>query len=228
MTRPLPPPSRPRARTSERVASAPADEAGAPTELSREVEAARADPSRHFGPFLLLSPIGRGGMGVVFRAWNERLRRVVALKTILESEDLPRESVERFRREAEAAARLRHPGIVSVHEAGELSGKHYMAMDFVAGETLERRLAPKDGREKIALTKALEVVRDVARAVEHAHSQGVVHRDLKPANIIIDESGRALVLDFGLASVRGSGTKVTRTGVAMGTPAYMSPEQANG
>ncbi|MBI3723112.1 tetratricopeptide repeat protein [bacterium] len=194
--------------------------------LAAEVERARADPARRFGPFLLLSELGKGGMGVVYRAWNDRLRRVVALKTILPGEGVDEAAVARFKREAEAAARLRHPGIVSVHEAGEFEGRHYMAMDYVPGRSLEARLRP--GAERIAFHRALEVVRDVARAAHYAHSQGVVHRDLKPQNIIIDASERPFVLDFGLAAIKGAGTRLTKTGASMGTPAYMPPEQANG
>ncbi|MBI3725743.1 protein kinase, partial [bacterium] len=227
---PTAPPAWPRGSSSRLEAVGPG-ESGEPRtspELELEVARARKDPARAFGPFVLLEELGRGAMGVVHRAFDERLRRVVALKTILPGAGAPEDAVKRFRREAEAVARLRHPNIVSVHEAGEVSGTHYISMDFIVGSTLDRRLEPKEGREKISLTRAVEVVRDVARAVHHAHEQGVVHRDLKPANVLVDARDNPFVLDFGLASLRGAGARLTRTGVRMGTPAYMSPEQADG
>ncbi|MBI3722549.1 tetratricopeptide repeat protein [bacterium] len=222
-TRPvaLPSPAPRAAATSDRASALPQE-----AELASEVQRALADPARRFGPFVLLSELGKGGMGVVYRAWNARLRRVVALKTILPGEGVDAAAVARFRREAEAAARLRHPNIVSVHEAGEVEGRQFIAMDFVSGRSLDARLRPGEG--KIAFHRALEVVRDVARAVHYAHSQGVVHRDLKPQNVIVDASDRPFVLDFGLAAIRGAGTRLTKTGASMGTPAYMPPEQASG
>ncbi|MBI3723823.1 tetratricopeptide repeat protein [bacterium] len=203
--------------------------------LAQEIQRARTEPTRALGPFLLLSELGKGGMGVVYRAWDDRLRRVVALKTISPDAAVGKDAIARFRREAEATARLRHPCIVAIHEAGELPRPpgepvHYIAMDLVSGATLERRLSPGKGEAKLALVRALEVLRDVARAVHYAHGQGVIHRDLKPQNVIIDESDRPHVLDFGLARVRELGDlgKLTKTGAALGTPAYMPPEQAGG
>ncbi|MBI3725215.1 serine/threonine protein kinase [bacterium] len=230
------------ARTAlARTAIAPA--AGAPepdgSALSLEVARARADPAKRFGHFVLLAKLGKGGMGVVHRAWNDRLRREVALKTILAADEVDEETLRRFHREAEAVARLRHQNIVSVFEAGEIAGQHYLAMELVRGRTLEDRLRPQNdvrattavwnrGPARIPLNKALEALRDVARAVHYAHEQGVVHRDLKPLNIMIDESGQARVLDFGVAHVSGAGTKLTKTGGRIGTLVYMAPEQAGG
>ncbi|MBI3724230.1 tetratricopeptide repeat protein, partial [bacterium] len=204
-----------------------------------EVERARADPARVFGRFVLLEKVGEGGMGSVFRAWDDRLKRVVAVKTLLAGADSastggagdesrPMQRVKRLQREAEAIARLRHPAIVAVHDVGEVGGKHYLAMDFIDGTTLERRLeAGKEG--KLPWTRALEALRDVARAVQYAHEQGVIHRDLKPANIMLDASDRPYVMDFGVARLSGERTTlITREGAAMGTPAYMPPEQADG
>src|SRR5437879_759658 len=129
------------------------------TDLQDEVARARADPARRFGRFLLLSELGRGGMGVVHRAWDERLRREVALKTILPrpGDAASEQALRRFQREGEAIGRLRHPSIVSVYELGEEAGTHYLVMDLVRGSTLDRRLA--EGR--LPLTRALEVLRDV-------------------------------------------------------------------
>ena len=192
--------------------------------LDAEIERARA-ARRVFGHFVLLGEVGRGGMGVVFRAWDDRLKRLLALKTISDDGAADPARLQRFRREAEAVARLRHPSIVSVFEAGEVQGKHYIAMELVEGLTLERRLA---GKDRLALNRALEALRDVARAVQYAHEQGVIHRDLKPENILIDAASRPHVLDFGIAQLRGAATKITRTGTKVGTLAYMAPEQAGG
>ncbi len=202
--------------------------------LDAEIEAARADPHRCLGPFLLLDELGRGGMGVVYRAWNDRLRRLVAVKTILADGPDAEQAAQRFEREAQAIARLKHPSIVSIHEVGFEGGRHFLAMDLVAGTPLDRLLQTKkkqkrraEGADRLPLTRGLEVIRDVARAVHHAHGHGVIHRDLKPGNVIVDPDGKPFVLDFGLATVRGQAT-LTKTGTAVGTPAYMPPEQADG
>ncbi|MBI3722962.1 serine/threonine protein kinase [bacterium] len=218
--------------------------------LRDELTRAAGDPRRTFGRFLLLAELGHGGMGIVHRAWDTRLRRVVALKMILEAGLRGKAAIQRIQREAEAVARLRHPNIVSVHELGEVGGKHYLALEFIDGETLERKLRPDraqaaeaptepvPGRavranpatgamRRIPLNKAVEALRDVARAIHYAHAHGVVHRDLKPDNIIIDRNGRAYVLDFGIAQVLDHETKITKEGSQVGTLVYMSPEQAD-
>src|SRR5258708_2743551 len=136
-------------------------ESSSSQKLAALVESARGDPRRRFGHYLILDELGKGGMGVVYRAWDERVRRPVALKIPLADAAI---SVERFDREAEAVGRLRHPNIVSVHEVGEQDRRHFLAMDLIDGKTLLARLEP--GPQKMALTKAVEVVRDVARAVQ--------------------------------------------------------------
>jgi formylglycine-generating enzyme required for sulfatase activity len=161
-------------------------------------------------------------MGVVHAAWDGQLGRVVALKTLLPGKGVGRERVARFQREAEALARLRHPNIVSIHDVGEAEGAHYLVMELVPGKTLEDRAG------ELGLTKGLEVVRDVAHAVHHAHGRGVLHRDLKPGNILLDANGHAYVLDFGLARLGDERTSLTESNAAFGTPPYMSPEQASG
>ncbi len=216
-------PTRAASPSSGRVVAAPRPPA---PDMAAEIARARVHPSKRLGRFLLLAELGRGGMGAVYRAWDEKLERVVALKTVLEAAD--EGAIKRFHREAQAVARLKHASIVSVHDVGEDGGKHWLAMDLVEGKTLKRRLRPGDGETKIPLTKALEAVRDVARAVQYAHESGVLHRDLKPENIMIDDAGRALVLDFGLAKLREGAASITKTGSALGTPAYMPPEQAAG
>ncbi len=177
-------------------------------------------PPEMFGKFELLQPIGRGGMGVVHRARDTTLGREVALKTLQGLSDP--DALARFQREAQLAARLRHPGIVAIYEAGVEKGVPYIAMEYVRGRGLDEVLAgPLRTRERV------ELIRRVAEAVHAAHEQGVVHRDLKPSNILVDEDGRPRVADFGIAhDVRGA--TLTASGMLVGSPPYMSPEQARG
>lgn len=179
-------------------------------------------PPPDFGPYLLLGEIGRGGMGVVYKARQKALDRIVAIKMILASHLASPEHVRRFQAEAKAAARLRHPHIVHIHEVGQVHGQHYFTMQYVEGESLATRLA----RGPVDAATAVRQLTAVARAVEHLHQQGVVHRDLKPSNILLDGEGQPYVTDFGLAKVFAPGSESTATGVIAGTPAYMSPEQA--
>jgi WD40 repeat protein/predicted Ser/Thr protein kinase len=190
--------------------------------IAKEVSAARADPRKQFGRFTILNELGKGGMGVVYRAWDEKLARTVAIKMLL-ADDASADLIKRFEREAATVAKLHHPNIVAVHEVGENEGKRYLVMDFIDGAMLEKRVK---GKNKLPLTKAIEVMRDVCRAVHYAHEQGVIHRDLKPANVMLDKKDHAFVMDFGLARVRGQKTRLTRSGAGLGTPAYMPPEQA--
>ncbi len=180
-------------------------------------------PSR-FGDYELLQEIGRGGMGVVFRARQISLNREVAVKMILRGQMATAADRDRFRAEAEASARLEHPGIVPVYEVGEYEGRPYFTMKYIRGATLAQRLAegPLPQREAAAVLAA------VARAVDFAHKRGVLHRDLKPSNILLDEQGEPHVSDFGLAKQITEGESLTRTGAVLGTPAYMAPEQAAG
>ncbi len=177
-----------------------------------------------FGDYILERVLGRGGMGVVYLARQTQLDRQVAIKMIrsgcLASED----EVARFYAEARSAARLDHPNIVTVYQCGECEGHHFFSMDYVPGTDLARKLAqgPLQARE------AVRYVRDVALAISYAHEQGILHRDLKPANVLIDERDQVVVSDFGLAKLMGSETGLTATGAALGTPSYMSPEQAGG
>jgi len=179
---------------------------------------------RAFGHYELLSEIGRGGMGVVYKARQEGLDRLVALKMILSSHLASPEHVRRFQAEAKAAARVRHPHIVHIHDVGQLFGQDYFTMEYIEGESLADRIA----RGTIDVDAVVRIVAAVARAVDHLHEQGIVHRDLKPSNILLDAEGLPYVSDFGLAKVFEPGTEMTATGVIAGTPSYMSPEQALG
>jgi serine/threonine-protein kinase len=176
------------------------------------------------GDYELIEEIGRGGMGVVYRATQKSLGRTVALKMLLRRDLASRADLARFRSEAEAAARLDHPGIVSIFEVGESDGLPFYSMRFIEGTTLARQLAagPLPPRE------AATLLAKVADAVQAAHDRGVLHRDLKPSNILIDAMGRPHVSDFGLAKRLEDDQSVTHTGAILGTPCYMSPEQAAG
>jgi WD40 repeat protein len=178
--------------------------------------------SRQFGDYELLEEIARGGMGVVFKARQVSLNRVVALKMILSGHLAGPEDVERFRTEAEAAANLDHPGIVPVYEVGCHDGQHFYSMGFVDGRSLAKALV--DGPLKPR--RAAELVRAIAEAMAYAHQRGVVHRDLKPGNVLLDGSGHPRVTDFGLAKCSQRDSQLTGTGQVLGTPSYMPPEQA--
>ena len=179
---------------------------------------------RRFGDYELLGEIARGGMGVVYKARQIKLNRVVALKMILSGELAGLEEVQRFKTEAEAAANLDHSGIVPVFEIGERHGQHFFSMGFVEGESLAERLK----RGPLPPADAAKIMLKVSEAVAFAHRKGVIHRDLKPANVLLDSIGLPRVTDFGLAKQVQSENDLTTTGAVMGTPSYMSPEQAAG
>ena len=205
------------------ITPAPRRSGALPTVAGEAVPGALTLPAS-FGDYDLLEEIGRGGMGVVYRARQRSLDRVVAVKMLLRRELASASDLARFRSEAEAAAKLDHPGIVSVFEVGERDGHPFYSMQYVEGTTLSRRLdaGPLPPRETAAILAA------VAEAVDAAHARGVLHRDLKPSNILIDAEGRPHVSDFGLAKRLGGDDSVTHTGAILGTPCYMSPEQAAG
>ena len=200
--------------------------ADAPTILgmSEIVPSHSAVTVRYFGDYELLEEIARGGMGVVFKARQVNLNRVVALKMILAGQLAHDSDVKRFYAEAEAAAKLDHPGIVPIFEIGQHDGQHYFSMAFVEGESLAKKVAngPLPPRE------AAELAKKVAEAVEYAHKKGIIHRDLKPANVLLDGQGQPKVTDFGLAKQTQGDSGLTGTGQILGTPSYMPPEQASG
>lgn len=181
-------------------------------------------PIRKFGNYQLIEVIAHGGMGVVYKARQMGLNRVVALKMILTGAFADDEEIQRFYQEAEAAAKLDHPGIVPVYEVGCCDGQHYYSMAFVEGRSLAAQIkeSPVEPRE------SAEILLKVARAVHVAHEAGFIHRDLKPANILLDQNNEPRIVDFGLAKSSQNDSDLTRTGTVMGTPNYMPPEQATG
>ena len=176
------------------------------------------------GDYELEGELARGGMGLVFRAWRSRLQRHVALKVMLPDELGSSEQVRRFRLEAEATARLDHPNIVPIYEVGEEGGQHFLCMKLIQGGTLAQALA----KGRFAPRRAGEFMAALAEAIHYAHERGVLHRDLKPGNILVDERGQPQVTDFGLARLLEREQDLTRPNAVLGTPAYMSPEQAAG
>ncbi len=192
--------------------------------LPPEVTAAMADPKRRLGRHVLLSELGRGGMGVVYRGYDLSLGRPVAIKMVLHAEMAGEHQLRRFAQEARAAARLRHPSIVAVHEVGEHDGIPYLVMDLIEGRALDAQL------EGGALPprRAAEIARTLAGALHHAHGERIIHRDVKPQNVLLDGEGRPYVTDFGLARERDAGSGLTATGAFIGTPGYAPPEQVSG
>jgi WD40 repeat protein/tRNA A-37 threonylcarbamoyl transferase component Bud32 len=179
---------------------------------------------RYFGDYELLEEIARGGMGVVYKARQVRLNRIVAVKMILSGQLASPADLERFHTEAEAAAKLDHPGIVPIFEVGQHEGQQYFSMGFVEGQSLSARMTQGLLPER----EAAKIVSTVCDAVQYAHDQGVIHRDLKPGNILVDHRGNPRITDFGLAKLIESHSELTGTGQILGTPSYMPPEQAAG
>ncbi len=186
----------------------------------RDHERERASSGPGLSRYEIQSEIKRGGMGSIHRAWDRQLGRPVALKFVAEGEKASPEAHARLLQEAQLAARLSHPNIVPVFDTGTWNGQVYLSMQFIEGTTIDR--AALDHRGKLA------AVRDAARALEYAHRQGVVHRDVKPANLMVDVQGNVYVTDFGVARRVDLSSRITLAGTILGTPCYMSPEQARG
>jgi len=209
------------------VASAKADDAGR-DDGARAADGKKAvRPAKmlgDFGDYELLEEIGRGGQGVVYRAHQKTLNRTVALKVIAPGPWTTETHLKRFRREAEAAASLDHPGIVPIYEVGEREGCCYFSMKFVEGGQLDEVVR----RAPISIRQAAELIAKVARTVHSAHQHGILHRDIKPGNVLLDAKGEPVLTDFGLARLVEAESTITRTRDVLGTPSYMAPEQATG
>lgn len=178
---------------------------------------------RTWAGYEIVLELGRGGMAVVYKAYQRRLDRFVAVKLLLPQAGVDASLLQRFEREARVAAGLRHPNIVAVYDYGEEQGIPYLVMEYVEGETLASGLG-----EVVVFDRALRIVGQVAEALDHAHEKGVIHRDVKPSNVLLARRDWALLSDFGIARALESGPRLTGTGVAIGTPEYMSPEQCRG
>ena len=179
---------------------------------------------RYFGDYEVLEEIATGGMGVVFKARQASLNRLVALKLISAGALATEALVKRFKAEAEAAASLSHPNIVPIHEIGERHGQHYFSMGLIVGPNLREHLRSRP----LPTRQSAQLIAILARAVHHAHQHGVLHRDIKPGNVLIDGDGSPHLTDFGLAKLVQKDSTLTHTNAILGTPAYMAPEQARG
>lgn len=178
-----------------------------------------------FGHYQLMDELGRGGMGVVYKAYHTHLQQVFALKVMLAGENASERMLARFHREVQTLARLKHPGIIQIVDSGQEGGRHYFAMEYVEGTTLEALLQ----KAEITIRELLAFFQNALESLHYAHSQGVVHRDLKPANIFVTKEGVPKIADFGLAKdLSEDALKLTQTGTVLGTANYMSPEQARG
>ena len=176
------------------------------------------------GKYQVGSEIGQGGMGTVYKGYDPTLERYVALKVMAPHLTWEEEFVERFLREARAAARLRHPNIVTIYDVGRDRGWYYFSMDYVEGKTVAQRI---EERGRTSIEEALKILRPLASALDYAHEKGLVHRDIKPSNVVVSDDGHVTLMDFGIARASRA-TRLTRSGAVMGTPEYMAPEQARG
>jgi serine/threonine protein kinase len=183
----------------------------------------RGDIPSEIAGYQIVDQIARGASGVVYRALDPQ-GRTLALKVLVADGKPDREAIARFQREAEATTKLDHPNIVKVFDAGLAGRRHFIAMEYVEGHSLRELIA----KDEVDLKSAVAHLRDITKALSHAHSRGVVHRDLKPENILITSAGVPKLSDFGIAKLTGKFSRLTATGIALGTPEYMSPEQAAG
>src|SRR5580765_848599 len=183
-------------------------------------------PLRSFGDYELLEEIARGGMGIVYKARQKSLDRIVALKMLLLGERSGKDLAQRFRAEAAVAASLQHPNIVAMHEVSAHEGQPFFAMDFIEGQSLGKLNAECEVRNAEWLRRAARYVKIVAEAIHYAHEHGILHRDLKPSNVLIDPFDQPRVTDFGLAKNLHHDSELTLSGQVLGSPNYMSPEQA--
>lgn len=185
----------------------------------------RGGGGKMIGKYELTAKLGSGGMGSVYKAKQKSMNRMVALKILAPRLAKDKDFVKRFIREAQIAGQLSHPNIIRAIDVGEANGHYYFAMEYVKGKTLRKILSE---RIRIPEIEALRIARDIASALQHAHSHNVIHRDIKPDNIMITVKGEAQLLDLGIAKIKGSDTAITMAGEALGTALYISPEQASG
>ena len=201
----------------------PADEARFPALRAGSNRSSNTEDMGRFGDYELLEEIARGGMGVVYRARQVSLDRIVAVKMILAGPFASKDFVQRFRTEAAAAASLQHPNIVAIHEVGFADGQHFFSMDYVEGQTLAQLVA----KRPLPARQAATYLKTIAEAIHYAHERNVLHRDLKPSNVLVDSAtDQPRVTDFGLAKRLEAETELTLSGQMLGSPNYMSPEQA--
>jgi serine/threonine protein kinase len=187
------------------------------------VPAVGIEAGMQLGPYEVQELVGRGAMGLVYRAYHQGLNRAAAVKVLQALAPDP-DAVQRFRREAQAIAHMRHPNIISLYDFGELEGTPYMIVEYVGGGSLADRLQ----QSPLAPVDAVRLLQGIAAALDYAHGLGVVHRDVKPANVLMSADGTPILGDFGLAKLLQSGSVRTLTGMTTGTPAYMAPEQVMG
>lgn len=199
-------------------------ETGLPSANQESLVSSRQIPLPNIPGYEVLGELGRGAMGVVYKARQVNLKRVVALKMILAGGQAGSEMVARFRAEAESVAKLQHPHIVQIHEIGEHEGRPYFSLEFLEGGSLDRKLSGNPQPPK----SAAELVETIARAMQAAHERGIVHRDLKPGNVLLSVEGMPKITDFGLAKQLDVDSGQTQSGAILGTPSYMAPEQASG
>ena len=209
---------------------APTDGKSSPTDHAADSTTAGQELPRTFGDYELLEEVARGGMGIVYRARQVSLDRIVAVKMLLFGPLSSPEFVKRFRAEASAAASLQHPNIVAIHEVGVHHGQQYFAMDYVEGQSLAKLLA----NGPLSARNAARYLKTIAEAIHYAHERGILHRDLKPSNVLIDANDQPRVTDFGLtkrltdSQLSTLNPQLTLTGQVLGSPNYMPPEQAAG
>ncbi|MBN1658498.1 MAG: protein kinase [Anaerolineae bacterium] len=177
------------------------------------------------GKYQVLSELGRGGMAIVYQGYNPALQRTVALKVLPDRLAVDRDFVERFKREAQTAAQLKHPNIVTIYDVEHEGETPFIVMEYLRGHTLQHEL---EGKGPLPLKRIVEIVRALGSALDYAHSQGLTHRDVKPSNVMIDPEGHVTLMDFGIVKAAADRVQLTTEGVQIGTPEYMSPEQIEG
>lgn len=208
-------------------AKAPSAQPPAPDAPPAEVSQALSEPENRVGRYVLVTLLGRGAMGQVWRGWDTSLKRWVAVK-VMRFQEVSAEDLARFRREAKTAAAMDHPNIAPIYDLGEVNGRHFIVMKLIEGKTVEEKFRVPPGQQT-DISAAISVMRQVSRGLAHAHARGIVHRDVKPANMMWDREGHVYLMDFGLAKPLSVPGVTGVGGVAiMGTPAYMAPEAAKG